>query len=203
MKTITSAIHAARAFRALLTALLTALLALPLAACDEDTAEPGEPGGACLIGSAPCVEGYGCVNGVCTAVDAEVALPSYRAEIEFDRERVEADGADAVEFFFTVTRVDADGRSAPYDPEADGALFITTSPLEAGRIEPARPALLDGLGVATFVPCDRARDAICPPSAIIRIARDEAPTSPIGESGRFLLVDPAPEMPDAGADAAP
>lgn len=172
------------------------LLALAIG-CAEDEAQPGDPGGPCLVGRAPCVEGYGCVNGACAVVEADAGVDTYRAEVNFPEPRVAADGV-AVAFDILVTTVPADGQARPYDPETDGALFLTPIPPEAGRIEPARPVLVEGLGIADFVPCDRAVDPLCPESAVIRVARDDAPLDGIGESERFLLVGPTP--PDMGVD---
>lgn len=183
---------------------VTLVVTLFVLGCEDDSAQPGEPGGACKLGVEPCVEGYDCINGVCAEVEPDMGMTTYRAELEFDRERVTADGMDAVEFFLTVSTIDPDGTRSAYDPETDGPLFITPIPIEAGQIEPARPVLLDGLGAATFVPCDRAVDVNCPETAIIRVARDDDPLSGIGESARFRLVDPPIVEADAGpVDASP
>lgn len=175
--------------------------ALALTGCPDETALPGEPGGPCKLGDPPCVDGYDCIGGVCAASEPDAGVTTYRAEIEFDQETVDAIAGTEVDFFFTVRRTTPDGETAAYDPETDGALFITVVPSEAGEVRPARPVLLDGLGTATFRPCDRAQAPDCPDSAVIRVARDAAPLESIGDSELFLLVDPRPPpMPDGGTD---
>lgn len=179
---------------------LLALLAACAAqlGCTEEEAPPGEPGGPCLVGAEPCVSGYACINGVCSAAQPDVGVPSYRAEVDFPAEPVPADGETAVEFVFTIETVSPDGERRAYDPEVDGPLFLTPIPTEAGRVDPARPLLIDGLGIADFVPCARGVDPLCPESAVIRVARDDAPLESIGDSERFFIVDPTPAEPDMG-----
>jgi len=192
----------ARSSRAPWRLLVPLLLAAPLAlGCAEDEAQPGQPGGPCQVGAAPCVEGYACVSGVCAVLEADAGASSHAATITFPEARVPADGQTAVEFDFLVTTVPVDGEQRPYDPELDGQIFLTAIPAEAGRIEPARPVLVQGLGLATFTPCSRGEDPVCPEAAVIRIARDDAPLDAIGESMRFVLTDPRPDPPaDMGVD---
>lgn len=187
---------------------LLAALAL-LLGCAENEAAPGEPGGPCRVGVEPCVAGYGCgVGGVCTALEPDMGVTGYAAVVDFPEERVPGDGQTPVEFLFTIETITPDGERRPYDtgdpddPDdpGDGALFLTPIPPEAGRVLPARPVLIDGLGVAEFVPCARGDDPQCPEAALIRVGRDEAPLESIGDSARFLIVQPAPVEPDMGPE---
>lgn len=190
----------ARALRAWLLACLVS----PAIGCGGDDARPGEPGGPCLVGSAPCVEGYACIDSVCARAGSGIdagAGTTYTASVTFPENRVLADGETPIEFDFFVQTVTPDGDRAPYDVERDGPLFLTPIPATAGRIEPARVSvLIQGLGIAEFVPCQRGVDPLCPESASIRVARDDAPLESIGESEPFTLVDPAPPPADMGLD---
>ena len=182
--------------------LLLLLLIPPLyLGCAEDEAQPGDPGGPCRVGAEPCVEGYACVGGVCAVQEADAGVARYSAMINLPSTRIAADGETPVEFDFLLRTTPTEGEARAYEIEADGALFIAVIPPEAGRIEPARPVLVDGLGLATFVPCHRGDDPLCPETATIRIARDDEPLVPIGESERLLLVAPEPTAPaDMGPD---
>lgn len=186
------------------TSLFALLLALPLtlsAGCGEAETPAGEPGGPCLVGAEPCVEGYTCVSGVCTVVEPDAGVAQYSAQINLPGTRISGDGETAVEFDFVISTVPVDGERRAYDIETDGALFIAVIPSEAGRVSPARPVLVDGLGIADFVPCHRGDDPLCPEVATIRIARDDAPLEPIGESERITLTAPGPATPpDMGVD---
>lgn len=182
--------------------ILAACILSSLAGCDAEEASPGQPGGPCLVGSSPCTEGYACIDGVCATggVDAGVDT-TYSATVTFPEARILADGETAVEFDFLVQTVAPDGERTLYDLEADGPIFLTPIPAAAGRITPARVDLLiQGIGIAEFVPCHRGVDPMCPAMAAIRVARDDAPLESIGESDPFTLV--APDQPPT-ADMGP
>ncbi len=177
------------------------LCALALAlGCAEDEAQPGEPGGPCRVGAEPCIEGYGCSGGLCAVLDADAGVAGYSAQINASVDRIPADGESVVDIDFVISTTPVDGERRAYDPATDGEIFLSVTPVEAGRIEPARPMLVEGLGLATFVPCHRGVDARCPDSAIIRIAREAAPLEPFAESEPLRLLDPEVSAPDMGTD---
>lgn len=176
------------------------LTILALIGCEDGTSQPGEPGGACLLGAEPCSGGLACIDGVCAEAPPEEETARFEVQINFPEETVPADGETRVAFDIQVFVTPPGGERRPYE-EDDGGFFLTPIPVEAGRIEPGRPPLLQGLGLAEFIPCDRSTAFNCPESAVIRFALDAAPTDPIAETARFLLFDPSPPTPDAGVDA--
>lgn len=181
---------------------LLSLLALAVSiGCDDATPAPGEAGGACRLGPEACDPGLACQNGTCRPAEADAGpdRPTLAVEFNLADDRVPADGESRLVVDFTAQRVAADGTRSPYEDEGDSGLFLTPIPSEAGRVVPGRPVIVGGLGIVEFVPCDRATAAVCPASAVIRLAHDDAPSAAIAESPRFLLVDPPRARPDAGA----
>lgn len=172
--------------------------------CDEGTPAVGASGGACRLGAMPCDEGLVCVDGTC-GVGADAATSSsarFAASLIVEDDQVAADGQTRFSVQIEATRIGADGARTPLEDEGDSGLFVIANPPEAGRIEPGRPAFISGVAFVDFIPCDRRTAAVCPASAVIRVAHDDAPSTSIGESLRFLLTDPAPldgGMVDAGA----
>lgn len=167
--------------------------------CDDSTPEDGASGGACRLGAMPCDDGLTCVDGTCRAgVDAATSPGArFAATLTAEDDQVAADGQTAFSIQVEVETVAADGSRAPLEDEGDSGLFLTPIPPEAGRVMPGRPTFIGGLAFVDFVPCDRRTATVCPASAIIRLAHDDAPSTAIGESARFLLTDP----PGAGRDA--
>ncbi|MCB9529493.1 MAG: hypothetical protein H6701_14095 [Myxococcales bacterium] len=183
--------------RTLVSLVSLALLTLP--GCDDGTAATGASGGACRIGAMPCDPGLACQGGTCRPAEADAATDRPTLEVEFNlaADHVAADGVSVLAIDFTVQAVAADGSRSAYDAEADSGLFLTPVPSEAGRVMPGRPTIIGGLALVEFVPCDRRTAPVCPPSAVIRLAHDDAPSAAIAESPRFLLTDP----PAPGGDA--
>jgi hypothetical protein len=178
-------------------------LGLLAAGCDDTPPADGASGGACRIGAMPCDPGLDCASGTCrpASADAGSDQPTLAVEFNLADDYVPADGETALVVDFTVQVVAADGTRTPYEGEADSGLFLTAVPVEAGRMVPGRPAIIGGLAIVEFVPCDRRTAPSCPASAVIRLAHDDAPSTAIAESARFLLTDPAPDpVSDAGPD---
>lgn len=179
---------------------LIILLAIGAAhGCDDSTPQPGEPGGACLLGAEPCAGELTCVDGICAEAPDAPETARFEVQINFPEETVLADGETRVGFDIQVFVTPPGGERRAYE-EDDGGFFLTPIPVEAGRIEPGRPALLQGLGLVEFVPCDRRTAFNCPEAAVIRFALDAAPSEAVAETPRFLLLDPTPPSVDAGVD---
>lgn len=177
----------------------TALLGV--AGCDDSTPVAGANGGACRLGAMPCDDGLVCVAGTCQPGADASTSPSDRfaATLTIEDDQVAADGQTLFSVQVDVSRIGDDGARTPLEDEGDSGLFVSASPPEAGRVEPGRPTFIGGVAFVDFIPCDRRTATVCPASAVIRIAHDDAPSTPIAESERFLLTDPSP--PDGGADA--
>lgn len=169
--------------------------------CDDADPLAGEAGGACRFGDAPCEPGLTCQNGTCQPAEADAGAerPALAVEFTLADDRVPADGESRLAIDFTAAVVGDDGERTPYEDDGQSGLFLTPIPAEAGRVVPGRPVIVGGLAIVEFIPCDRATAPVCPASAIIRLAHDDAPTTPIADSPRFLLIDPPRARPDAGA----
>lgn len=178
------------------------LFVLAAAGCDDTEPLAGAAGGACRFGDMPCDPGLACQNGACEPVEADAGPTRPRLAVEFNLadDRVPADGESRLAVDFTAAVVEDDGSRTPYEDDGQSGLFLTPIPSEAGRVVPGRPVVVGGLAIVEFIPCDRATAAVCPDSAIIRLAHDDAPTTAIADSPRFLLIDPPRARPDAGAD---
>lgn len=182
----------------------TALLGL--VGCDDANPAAGANGGACRLGAMPCDDGLVCVDGTCQVGADASTSPSDRftAALTVEDDQVAADGQTRFSVQVDVSRIGGDGARTPLEDEGDSGLFVIASPPEAGRIDPGRPTFIAGVAFVDFIPCDRRTATVCPASAVIRIAHDDAPSTPIAESARFLLTDPVSldsgpgEAPDGG-----
>lgn len=168
--------------------------------CDDSEPVAGANGGACRLGATPCDDGLVCIDGTCQAgADASMSPTArFAATLTVEDDQVAADGQTRFSVQVDVSRIGGDGARTPLEDEGDSGLFVSASPPEAGRIEPGRPTFIAGVAFVDFIPCDRRTATVCPASAVIRIAHDDAPSTPIAESARFLLTDPAPSEGDAG-----
>ncbi|MFN3202802.1 MAG: hypothetical protein ACE366_30700 [Bradymonadia bacterium] len=168
-------------------------LCLAMLACDDDETTPGQSGGECLSGVAPCAEGLACVSGTCvTAGDAgATSADELRFSLELDRTRLLADGMDAVVARVRVTE------AATGDPY-EGEILMTIDPPSAGEVSPARLMLSQGLGGFRITGCDDA-EGVCPSSFVLYLSLTEQALDPVARSPQVLL-DPAT---DAFVDAAP
>lgn len=160
--------------------------------CDDSDPVAGANGGACRLGATPCDDGLVCIDGICQAgADASTSPNSrFAATLTVEDDQVAADGQTRLSVQIDVSRIGDDGARTPLEDEGDSGLFVIASPPEAGRIEPGRPTFIAGVAFVEFIPCDRRTATVCPASAVIRIAHDDAPSTSIAESERFLLTDP-------------
>ena len=156
----------------------TALITL---GCTSTPAQPGEQGGRCQVGPMQCDEGLTCNSGVCEVADEIVDKPEIKVDFFLELESVPADGKSSFFFELTVT-------AGPEDEPFEGELFVYPDPVSAGDVAPRPMPIEDGLGLGTYVACNRAVDVECPEFVRLIVTTEDQPLQPFAASAYFQLL---------------